>query len=124
MIFNFNKYGPLACLVIICSIIFVIWLIWGGEPQEFIGLNPLNPETCSNYTDSFYHSNNVPVTVTATEAPITVNNNNNNDKPAAPAPKVEKSSNRFLSRGEKICCETMQKIYGLEFKSVWPDLVS
>lgn len=28
---------------------------------------------------------------------------------------------RFISRGERLCCETMEKIYGVPFVSTWPD---
>lgn len=28
---------------------------------------------------------------------------------------------KFISRGERICCQTMEKIYGSKFSSVWPE---
>ena len=28
---------------------------------------------------------------------------------------------RFISRGEKLCCQTMERIYGVTFTSIWPD---
>src|SRR5205823_8856314 len=30
------------------------------------------------------------------------------------------ASGGFMSRGERICCQTMQRIYGVSFKSTWP----
>ena len=28
---------------------------------------------------------------------------------------------RFISRGERLCCQTLERIYGAPFASVWPD---
>lgn len=30
-------------------------------------------------------------------------------------------SKRLPSRGERICCQTLERIYGVPFKSIWPD---
>lgn len=30
-------------------------------------------------------------------------------------------SRRFISRGERLCCQTMERIYGVPFTSTWPE---
>jgi len=44
-----TKYAPYLCIVILLLIVFILWFFFGGKKQEFIGLGPLIPETCSNY---------------------------------------------------------------------------
>lgn len=34
---------------------------------------------------------------------------------------IKPKKGRFISKGERICCSTMEKIYGVTFKSIWPD---
>src|SRR5690606_25997188 len=33
----------------------------------------------------------------------------------------QQNRGRFISRGERLCCQTMERIYGVPFSSVWPD---
>ena len=33
----------------------------------------------------------------------------------------DKPGGRFISRGERLCCQTMQRIYGVSFESDWPN---
>ena len=39
----------------------------------------------------------------------------------APLPNNTRGRGRFISRGERTCCQTMQRIYGVPFVSTWPD---
>jgi hypothetical protein len=166
--FDYTKYSPVICFGIILIVLFVIWVFWGGKKYEFVGLAPLNPDTCANYSGS-------PYTWGTGDALITVNNNiiqpvetasatteqtcaeepsividNTPATPVqftgavdvcanptmvsniAPAPKVNPimphvnstcsivKPGRFISRGERMCCQTMEKIYGVPFVSVRP----
>ena len=33
---------------------------------------------------------------------------------------LPKRKGRFISRGERMCCQTMERIYGVPFSSIWP----
>ena len=179
------KYGPFLCIVTVISILFVIWVFFGGKKYDFVGLAPLAPETCNLYTGSLFDWGNKEITENTKEIDkentknkdisINVNINNNkliidntpnipnnfnkndnnkdiqetinktdlnvciveettnktnfknveNDKIVKSDLDTDKQANglkrgRFISKGERICCETMENIYGLPFKSIRP----
>lgn len=45
-----------------------------------------------------------------------------NEVPRAPLPKIrdKRLDKRLPSKGERLCCQTMERIYGMPFKSIWP----
>lgn len=36
-------------------------------------------------------------------------------------PLKRRGKGRFISRGERLCCQTLERIYGVKFVSTWPD---
>jgi hypothetical protein len=46
---------------------------------------------------------------------------NNNTQISQPRNTTRNSRGRVISRGERMCCETMKRIYGVPFESIWPD---
>ena len=40
---------------------------------------------------------------------------------AAARPPVKSRRGKFISRGERLCCQTMERIYGVPFRSIWPN---
>lgn len=42
-------------------------------------------------------------------------------KSTIPHPQQRGRRGRFLSRGERLCCQTMERIYGAPFVSTWPN---
>ena len=42
-------------------------------------------------------------------------------QPGNPSNYIQPQRGRFISRGERMCCQTMERIYGVTFTSTWPD---
>lgn len=173
--FDYMKFGPYICIGVILAVIFILWAFLGGQSCEFIGLSPLDPNTCGSYTGSYYSwSSLIPNNVSISESvqasePVynydTIYNSEpvynyevpNNPEPVSlynyevgpdpawsnyqepidnppiclseaepvptpapvPAP-IPRKKGRFVSRGERICCQTMENIYGVPFVTVRP----
>ena len=167
------KYGPYICFGVVLAILFILWMFCGGKNYEFVGLAPLAPDTCSEYTGSIYNWGNI-TPATGYESikgnnytqgdNYLVNDQNNNAYPdisidntpnvqvedlkfeddkqvchqepevVETQPKIPVCYNnglqrrngtrrkgRFISIGERMCCKTLERIYGLPFVSTWPD---
>ncbi len=201
MLPEYMKYGPHFCIGFVLAVLFVIWVFWGGINYEFVGLAPLDPDTCLDYTGSVYTWGNITPTQTSQilvdntpEIPdyfrfashvcpvknysaslkpmneqMQPNSMQSSDQvcqadqgdqcskvqslvptaqlppvpasqlPPTPASRLPQARNptcgkikppgrfgnrkpvRLPSKGERICCETMQKIYGSPFISTWPE---
>lgn len=89
------KYGPIICIAAIIAIIFVLWAFIGGKNYEFVGLNPLIPETSDKYTGSIYNWG-----LEKNEDPICIN---------------EQIDVCISDTNNQICCKTLSYIYGIEF---------
>jgi hypothetical protein len=89
----------------------------GGKQRDFIGLAPLNPNTCLEYSGSGYNwtrnSTDILEDTKITTGRQIISKVDNFDISS-------KQSNRFISKGEKICKNTLEKLYGLEFKNERP----
>lgn len=177
--FEYWKYGPYVCIGAVLAVLFVLWAFCGGKDYDFVGLAPLNPETCGSYTGSVYNWGNITPAVgydpveghscvppdgacvqdtseveeSTTQPPIIVDNTPSVPEqflePVCPlnvitppevvadpiveqpivhqrvrvTPKLPKSKprrNNFKSRGERLCCQTMERIYGVPFVTVRP----
>lgn len=46
---NGDKYLPFIFILMIVLVIILVWFFFGGKEQEFIGLKPLDPNTCGQY---------------------------------------------------------------------------
>lgn len=109
--------GPYYALLVIMLIFIFLWFFIGGKECEFVGLKPLDPDYIMDYTDSYYS----PIKYKKSEP-----ENENicvDDTPELPAEFTKQvciPNNKFLSKGEKICKETMEKIYGVPFKNTRP----
>lgn len=134
-------------LIGIFVVLFLLWLLWGRRNQdyEFVGIKPLQAQVpLGNYQD--YLGALPSQTSSLTESPVQVTSiplNNPEPKrvpeptikgdttvikyipmfetPVCPRPPevtVEPQRNTHRSKGEQICCEVMQKIYGKPFNSV------
>lgn len=180
-------YGPYICIAFVLTILFILWAFWGGQNYEFIGLAPLDPDTCGSYTGSVYNWGNItPVTgydpingetcipqdVACKQEPpqeiinsfsndtrnpdeqiinsvpshseqeiqqedivcpqetnthsISIKNNynslNNLPQPTNPTTTFKnKNKGKFISKGERVCCQTMERIYGVSFNSIRPN---
>lgn len=174
--FQYTKYGPYICIGVVLGILFILWAFCGGKEYDFVGLEPLNPDTCSSYTGSMYSWGNnssiqeenvvdeqveetndfidnsheiidntpavsvefadttdvcinerrlpdIDVTDTVcTTTKIVVPRHTTHNITASNVNKGKfKSKAKFTSRGERLCKETMEKIYGVPFKTVRPD---
>lgn len=93
--FRYTKYNPAICIGLVLVILFIIWLFTRkNESVEFIGFNPLYPDICiSDKIETREKDNQVCI-----------------------APK-----GGFVSKGERICRETLEKIYGVPFQKDRPE---
>ena len=100
-------------------------------PPEFQLSSEIPPNTCPN-SDPVHIQNaeisiiGLPVILdTKPEQPIQRSRSTqlmNLPQPRNPiGPPVKPRAGRFISRGERICCQTMEQIYGVPFKSLRPD---
>lgn len=136
---DYMKYGPYICIGVVLAILFVLWAFYGGKNYEFVGLGPLDPNKVGSYTGSIYNWGDVTqatksediddfvchvdkIETTNIQDEIT----NIKDDTSAEVICVneievpKKKSKRFVSKGERICCQTMEKIYGVPFNSIRP----
>lgn len=126
---DYMKYGPFLCIGFVLTILFLICVFWGTSDAEFVGLKPLLPDNVSGYTGAF-----VEVTPILNIQEETVCVNEHYQDPDISEEIIDLSQEvceqeeikpvkrgKFLSKGERICGETMEKIYGVPFISVRPD---
>lgn len=127
---NYMQYGPVICIGIVLAVLFVLWTFWGGNNYEFVGLAPLSPDTCGSYTGSLYDWGNItpaagydPVEDRACIPPDVVCVQEveqfTEQKPIIQTKPITKKG-KFVSRGERLCCQTMERIYGVPFINVRP----
>lgn len=188
-------YGPYISVAVVLAVLFVLWAFFGGKRYDFVGLNPLAPETCGSYTGSIYNWGNItpapaydPINgeacvpadvacvsevIEANVIPEITNNINNTVRieeaiditphiasqfrgpqslvdinsvqapvcvpvvptiPTVTVPIVplvpilpiktpaftKPTSGKFVSKGERICTQTMENIYGVPFITIRP----
>lgn len=176
--FDYQKYGPYVCIGAVLAVLFVLWAFCGGKDYDFVGLAPLNPDTCGSYSGSVYNWGNItpaigydpveghtcvppdgaciqettevppvakpaiivdntpavpdqflvdepicPVAVITPEQPVegTVCPVVTERKLPQPRPSSNPRTAKFKSRGERLCCQTMERIYGVPFVTVRPN---
>lgn len=157
----FMQYGPFVCIAVVLIILFILWYFWGGSNVEFVGLAPLDPNTCSAYTGSMYEWGNAseganpeginpegaevceafqeaeevidytPVVPERFAGPPVCENP---EEHVALPPRISttklvtqyqnrrpaRGGGKMVSRGERICSEIMERIYGVPFENVRP----
>jgi hypothetical protein len=137
---DYMRFSPYVCIGVLVVVLIVLCAFAAGKKYQFVGLAPLNPETCAGYTGSPYSWGNEIV-----DNPDVCIVHQVDNTPAAPVEFLEqneticikpdikvqpeikicnKKSGRFVSKGEKLCCEIMERIYGVPFKSVRPAWLS
>jgi hypothetical protein len=182
----YSQYGPIICFAVVLAVLLLLWVFWSSPDNEFVGLAPLNPETCDAYTGSPYEwgksnsggelgegefcegelgegefeegdleegefeegefeegelgeSNSEEVILEENEFDYYENVCPSEMDPEvrfseaepeatevcysihqAPIAATPFKSGRFISKGERICCDTMQKVYGVPFTTKRP----
>jgi len=126
---------PYYTLLVVILIFIFLWFFIGGKQYEFIGLKPLNPDYIIEYADSYYDTKKVTkkdeknekddVKEDVKELPEIIDDTLCVDiTPELPIeftkPVSMVTNDKFVSRGEKICRDTMEKIYGVPFKNTRP----
>jgi len=132
---------PLYVFLIIFIIFIFLWFFLGGKQCEFIGLRPLDPNHIMSYTDSSYKpKRKVNDKISDKDTIDTCNEKTSYDEesildenadtlcvdvtPQLPEEFTRQTcivtNDKFLSKGEKICRDTMEKIYGVPFKNTRP----
>ncbi len=122
---------PLYAILCIILIFIFLWFFCGGGHYKFIGINPLKPENITDYPDSYehvrYHAKSEEDMEKSELESIYENAEEDiciDITPALPPEFVkhqyENNDGKFTSKGEKICRETMEKIYGVPFKNTRP----
>jgi len=129
-------FHPIIYIFIILFILFLFWFFFGGKSYDFIGLKPLDPKYINDFNGSIYNwtsnSENLPIDntpkisdkFTCPKCYELLDNNNiciKCNKCNKPPICFNKNSNKFVSKGERICRETLEKIYDVPFINVRPD---
>ena len=122
---------PYYALLVVVLVFIFLWFFFGGEEEyEFVGLKPLINEEISYYEDEPVCKNSVELPTDKPfdeEIPIVYNKDVEIDlTPELPAAFTDKvclniDDNKFMSKGEKICKATVERIYGVEFKNTHPN---
>lgn len=154
------QYSPVIILAVITVILVIMYIFLRDDSNEFVGLDPLKPDTCTAYPGSIYswgrknedneenleeeeedvfeRDDTVNMNICVDNTPFvehkfeSVNPNNNidelstnilniTDEILSTALICTPKKGRFMSKGEKICKETMNRIYGLDFVSIRPN---
>ncbi len=125
---NPKPYYAILCIVLI---FIFLWYFCGSGDYEFIGIDPLKPENIGNYSDSYRYKPNrkdsPPIYEKSELESIREEEEICIDITPELPPEFTKQTcdyantdGRFTSKGEKICRETMEKIYGVPFKNTRP----
>jgi hypothetical protein len=125
-----------VCIIVLIVIIVALWLFFGGQKYEFVGLNPLH--TSSRITP--YISTGHPLSYAETHYDLwtdeeytdvlssVVDPEEVDTTPCLPSsfesvPPATVKSKRFESKGEKKCREVMEYIYDKPFPCVRPQFL-
>ena len=124
---------PLYCLLALTLVFIFLWFFFGGKEYAFIGLKPLDPDHIMDYQNSYKADRLIKQTDkveedldNGDELSMMENDICVNILPDIPPEFLGKSiphelsSNKFLSKGEKICRDTMEMIYGVPFPNTRP----
>lgn len=146
----YMQYKPHICILLVLLALFILWAFFSGKNYDSINLDQTtvsniakNITPLNNYDFDFLNTpiNNTPINNTpvldpklTVDAPVNVIPVDNVcpsspikvtevDKPAYIFPDIKqpKKRGRFVSKGERICCQTLEKIYGLPFTTQRPD---
>jgi len=121
-------------ILVIIVIILIFWAIWGGEPQEFVGLKPLEPTQfispyvrnhnhsstfASTAEDLWYRSDIIGIENEQESIDETPNLPDGFHSQIAPIVKPK----QYESRGERQCRLVMETLYGKSFPKVRPQFL-
>lgn len=123
-------------LVGIFVVLFLFWLLWGrrNPDYEFVGIKPLQARVPLGHYQDYLGPLPSETSARADSPPEPLRNPEPKQEdttvikyvpmfepPVCPRPPevpVQPLRNSYRSRGEQICCEVMEKIYGKPFTSV------
>ncbi len=124
---------PMYCLMCLILVFIFLWFFFGGKDYDFVGLRPLNPDHIMDYQDSYRADKRIKQDnieeVEEEDQSEFVNDDEDICIDSTPNLPIEfnkptceygNDDGKFTSKGEKICRETMEKIYGVEFKNTRP----
>lgn len=148
--FSYKDYAPYVCFGVALFALFVLWYFYGGKKYDFVGLGPLDPNTRADYVaGSMYDWGNQVCEQeiqeqeqeddfrdAAPEERIDITPEINDEEQVCivqqedlrgeeiqvciPEKKPKKKKAKFISKGERMCKETMEKFYGAKFENVRP----
>lgn len=136
--FSYKDYAPYVCFGVALFALFVLWYFYGGKKYDFVGLGPLDPNTRADYVGSMYDWGNQICEQEQEEDDFRdvvpeerIDNTpeiNDEVQVCLPEPekvcisekKPKKKKAKFISKGERMCKETMEKFYGAKFENVRP----
>ena len=139
---------PYYALMLIILLFIFLWYFFGGQSVEFVGLKPLDPDYIMDYQDASYKGQlsypTRPTNIKAIDNHVHYTDPRVEELPSiyeddsgicvdlTPTLPFEftnnlcfnttntSNSNKYLSKGEKICRDTLEKIYGMPFPNVRP----
>ena len=127
-----NNPKPYYALLALVLVFIFLWFFYGDGDYQFIGIEPLKSENIVDYpiSEEELHVRTIPKKSehVADEGDLSMMENEicvdiTPEIPPEFSGKVCISTNtnhKFESKGEKICRDTMEKIYGVNFKNQRP----
>jgi hypothetical protein len=114
-------YKIITCIILVVVVLLVIWLLNNGH-----GPNLEDFEAYRAYLETLQQDQNKP-TKPEEKLPLRPIRplhlpTEEKAKPSPLRPGIpEARNNRFVSKGERICCSTMERLYGQPFTSIRPN---
>ncbi|AHH02016.1 helicase nuclease [Pithovirus sibericum] len=116
--------SPIVCILFILVAIAILWLIYGGKEQEFVGISLEDTKFLSSIGASIVDKK--PSTQSVDKEEVTISLPTESPRPTPrnlsypPIEDCEPLQPGKRSKGEQICCDTLEKIYSKPFYRVRP----
>lgn len=123
---SLKKLEPYLYIILILWFIGLIWALYGGKIQDNINIEPvLNDKNKQDIEELITYGTNREKELlneqTNKENEIHSNEIQDIDNNVCVNDTKVKKKGKFISRGERLCCETLEKLYGVKFTSVRPN---
>lgn len=138
----FQRYGPVICIGMVILVIFMIWMFYSDKEIKSIKKENEN-KAKKDFINPWSGIGTTKIEEVVTDEKCNVMEAREepvDNTPVVPQPFIHKEEKEVkeeigeneakekikckpISRGEKICCKTLESIYGVPFETVRPDFL-